>query len=261
MANDKITASWVGTRDLSTASLWRGANYLKHGNQSEIDPAYSGHTFLFPTHGAAFMIAAGGSHKTHMENIMNLIRNASTAFSGQNSKVVAFDEVVDGFANRKVQHPVSVTKECDQITIKLHEFQGLVLKNALEDWIDGMLDEKVQRSHYWGQSKSLKYSIQNHSMGVLVVQTDPSWTIIQEAAWYYNMVPAEVAFDFFSYTKGQINLVEDYDLVFRCNEERSAAINAAAEAYMNAFILNELSTSFDRHNFDIGLPLPKPEKK
>lgn len=256
MANEKVTAITAPVRDLSTASLWKGANYLKHGNQSEIDPAYSGHTFLFPTHGASFMIAAGGTHKTHMANIMNLIRNASTAFSGQNSKMVNFGEVVDGFANRKVQHPVSVTKECDQITIKLHEFQGLVLKSALEDWIDGILDEKVQRSHYWGQSTNLKYSIQNHSMGVLVVQTDPTWTIIQEAAWYYNMVPSEVQFDFFNFTKGQIDIVDDYDLVFRCNEERSPAVRAAAEAYMNAFILNELSTSFDRYKFDISMPAP-----
>lgn len=250
------TASWTGVRDLSTASLWKGATYLKHGNQSEIDPAYTGHTFIFPTHGANFMIQAGGDHAKHMKNLMNIIRNSSTGFNGQNSKQVGFSEITDGFASRKVQHPVTVTKECDQINIKLHEFNGLVVKNALEDWLDGMLDEKVQRSHYWGKAGTLRYSIQNHSMGVLVVQTDPSWLIIQEAAWYYNMVPKEVNFDFFSFTKGTIELVEDYDLAFTCNEERSDAVRLIAESYMNTYILSQLDQSFDRHKFDIGVPKP-----
>lgn len=239
--------------------LWQGVPDMTTANIRAFDPAYQGHTFLFVTGTPVFLEAAydtTGTGAQHMTNLTTLIQEASTGFSGQNNKVVNFVEQTDGYSNRKMSHPTSVTKDIDEITVKLHEFKGLVLKNAIEYWVDGIYDEKSQVAHYYGAISTLEFSIANHTMSMLTVQVDPSWLEIQDSAWYHNMIPVEVGFEHFGWEKGQVNIVEDFDLRFKANEERGPLITEAAIAYMNSEILANMAKYFDRRNYNPYIPLP-----
>ena len=57
------------------------------------------------------------------------------------------------------------------------------------------------------------------------------------------MVPTEVPFEHFEWTKGEQTIVDDYSINFRCNEERSPMITYAAERYMNNRVLSMVATS------------------
>ena len=99
-------------------------------------------------------------------------------------------------------------------------------------------------------------------MGLLVVQTDPSWTEIQDAVYNCNILPTEVPFDSFNFDKGEGTIVPDYDLTFKANEIRSEAVMKAAEAYMNNRILSMVNTAVYKGSaFNPGIKTSKAATK
>lgn len=242
-------------RDLLRSRLWKGVPQLTEEQLKSFEAAYTGHTFLFVVGVPRFMttgIYENTNLHQQMKNLRAIIERASTGFNGPSNISADFDPQDDG-NGRKLDHITRVTKEQSDITLRLHEFAGLPVKNALESWLCGIYDYRSEHGHYFGNlGIPGGWCLQNHSMSMLVVQVDPSWTEIQDAAYYFNMVPTEVPFDHFNWTKGDHGIVQDYDITFKCNEERSPAIMYAAEKYMNNRILSMVSTSvFNSRQFVI----------
>lgn len=238
--------SRMGERDLMHSRLWHGVPQLTIDQMNMFEAAYTGHTFLFVVDVPKFM-SIGLYENTNLHyqirNLKAVIERASTGFSGPSNITADFSDMDDG-AMRKVSHVTRVTKEQSDIQLRLHEFAGLPVKNALEAWLTGIYDPKSQHGHYFGNlGIPGGWCLANHSMSLLVVQVDPSWQTIQDAAFYYNMVPQDVPFDHFEWTKGEHDIVQDYTITFRCNEERSPMIMYAAERYMNNRILSMVATS------------------
>ena len=233
-------------RDLLSSRLWKGVPQLSEDMLNAFEAAYTGHQFFFVIEMPRFMysgIYANTNMHQQAKNIKAIIERASVGFNGFSNMTMEFSDQDDG-NGRKISHPTRVTKEQTDITLRLHEFAGLPLKNAIETWMTGVYDYRSEHGHYHGNlGIPGGWCNANHTMSLLVVQVDPSWTEIQDAAYYYNMMPTEVPFDHFNWTKGEHTIVEDYDLTFKCNEERSPAIMYAAEKYMNARILSMVQTS------------------
>ena len=255
----------MGTRNLLTSRLWHGVPQLTTEQMNMFEAAYTGHTFLFVVNVPTFMTK--GMYKNtnlhyQMKNLKAVIERASTGFSGPSNITADFSDQDDG-AMRKVSHVTRVTKEQSDIQLRLHEFAGLPVKNALEAWLTGTYDPKSQHGHYFGNlGIPGGWCLSNHTMSLLVVQVDPSWQVIQDAAYYYNMFPQDVPFDHFEWTKGEHDIVQDYTITFKCNEERSPMIMYAAERYMNNRILTMVATSvYNSREFvvdsftDAGKPL------
>ena len=236
----------MGTRNLLTSRLWHGVPQLTEEQMNMFEAAYTGHTFLFVVNVPIFMTKGMYEHTNlhyQMKNLKAVIERASTGFSGPSNITADFSDQDDG-AMRKVSHVTRVTKEQSDIQLRLHEFAGLPVKNALEAWMTGTYDPKSQHGHYFGNlGIPGGWCLSNHTMSLLVVQVDPSWQVIQDAAYYYNMFPQDVPFDHFEWTKGEHDIVQDYTITFKCNEERSPMIMYAAERYMNNRILTMVATS------------------
>lgn len=236
----------MSTRSLLSSRLWHGVPQLTNEQMDMFEAAYTGHTFLFVVDVPAFMtkgMYANTNLHYQMKNLKAVIERASTGFSGPSNITADFSDMDDG-AMRKVSHVTRVTKEQSDIQLRLHEFAGLPVKNALEAWLTGTYDPKSQHGHYFGNlGIPGGWCLSNHTMSMLVVQVDPSWQVIQDAAYYYNMFPQDVPFDHFEWTKGEHDIVQDYTITFRCNEERSPMIMYAAERYMNNRILTMVGTS------------------
>jgi hypothetical protein len=244
------------TDTLLNSRLWQGVPQITLDKLQTFDPAYIGHTFIFCVDMPLFMTQSdyvsdpdlkpiADTLHAHAKNLKAAIERASTAFSGQNPMTVNFADQTDG-AGRKLSHAVSVIKEIDEISIRFHEFKGLAIKNAIEAWVTGIYDVRSQRASYHGligQERSKEFSAAYHTMSILVVQTDPTWMYLQDAAFYYNMIPTEVPFNYFDWSKGEYTIVEDFDIRFKCNEERGPAINWAAIQYMNNRVLNLVDTA------------------
>ena len=248
-------SKWHTTGDLSangtnssllTSRLWHGVPQLTADQLSMFEAAYTGHTFIFVVDVPSFMykgIYNGTKMHESIKNLKAVIERASTGFDGPANSQANTSDVEDG-AGRKISHVTSVTKDQNNVTLRLHEFAGLPVKNALENWLTGIYDIRSQHGNYHGNlGIPGGWCLKNHSMSMLVVQVTPDWTTIQDAAYYFNMVPTEVPFDHFDWTKGEQNIVDDYSIDFVCNEERSPAIMYAAEKYMNNRILSMVGTS------------------
>ena len=233
-------------KEIFQSRLWHGVPQLTEEQMSMFNAAYSGHTFLFVVVVPKFLTT--GIYEdlnAHMaiKNLKAIIERASTGFSGPSNITAQFSDQNDG-AERKVSHITQVTKAQSDISLKLHEFAGLPVKNAIELWLTGIFDPYSQHGSYHGNlGISGGWGIQNHSMSLLTVQVDPSWTGIQDAAYYFNMIPTEVPFDGFNWTKGESDIIQDYDIQFKCNEFRGPSIMSAAEQYMNNRILSLTETS------------------
>ena len=233
-------------RDLLKSRLWKGVPQLTDDQMKAFEAAYTGHTFIFVVDVPRFM-TQGLYFNTNLhqqiKNLKSIIERASTGFTGPSPITAEFDDQDDG-NGRKMSHMTRVYKDQSEITLRLHEFAGLPVKNAIESWLTGVYDIYSQHGSYHGNlGISGGWCTANHTMSMLVVQTDPSWTEIQDAAYYYNMMPTEVPFDHFNWTKGESQIVQDYDIQFKCNEIRTPAIMYAAEKFMNARILSMVSTS------------------
>lgn len=240
------TGKEVSGRNLLTSRLWHGVPQLSEEQMSMFEAAYTGHTFIFVVNVPKFMTT--GIYKDTnmhyaMKNLKAVIERASTGFSGASNITAQNQDQEDG-NGRKVSHIVNVTKEQNNVSIRLHEFAGLPVKNAIELWLTGIYDYRSQHGNYHGNlGIAGGWQLANHSMSMLVVQVTPDWTTIQDAAYYYNMVPTEVPFDHFNWTKGEQTIVDDYDIEFYANEERSPAVMYAAEKYMNNRVLSMVATS------------------
>lgn len=236
----------MGNRLLLDSRLWHGVPQLTRDQMQMFEAAYTGHTFIFVVNVPKFMV--DGLYKdsnmhAEIKNLKAVIERASTGFSGVTEIEVGADDQNDG-AGRKVSHITSVTKEQGNITLKLHEFAGLPVKNALEAWVTGIYDYRSQHGNYHGNLNIKNgWCLANHSMSILVVQVTPDWSTIQDAAYYYNMVPVSVPFDDFEWEKGESTIIADRNIEFYANEERSPAIMYAAEKYMNNRVLSMVATS------------------
>lgn len=233
-------------RDLLKSRLWKGVPQLTTDQMKAFEAAYTGHQFFFVCDVPKFMttgIYAKTNLHQQIRNLKSIIERASTSFNDSSEITANFDNQDDG-AGRKMSHMTSVTKEQGDITIRLHEFAGLPVKNALESWLTGVFDINSQHGHYFGNlGIPGGWCTSNHTMSMLVVQTDPSWTEIQDACYYYNMMPQNVPFDHWQWTKGESTIVQDADITFNCNQLRNPAVMYAAEKYMNARILSMVGTS------------------
>lgn len=233
-------------RDLLNSRLWKGVPQLTQEQLLTFEAAYTGHTFFFVIDVPRFMtqgIYLDTNMHQHCKNLKAIIERASTSFNDGSSIAAQFDHQEDGFGKR-MSHVVAVEQQCDSITLRLHEFAGLPVKNAIEAWLTGIYDINSQHGNYHGNlGISGGWCNANHSMSLLVVQVDPSWTEIQDAAYYYNMVPTEVPFDHWTWEKGTSQIVQDADIQFNCNKIRTPAIMYAAEKFMNNRILSMVETS------------------
>lgn len=239
--NDPI-GSLASRRSLINSRLWHGVPQLTEEQMRLFEAAYSGHQFFFVTKLPAFMTTGiykpGTNVNTHAQNLKAIIERCCKGFNGASSISINDAEQTDGNNGNKITHISGVRKEQSDISLELHEFAGLPLKNALETWLTGVFDIRSQHGNYLGNlGIDGGWCLANHTMSMLVVQVDPSWTEIQEAAYYCNMVPSEVDFSFFQYTKGNSEIVEHGAVNFNCNEIRCEQVNEAAIALMNNRIL------------------------
>ena len=233
-------------RDLFKSRLWKGVPQLTTDQLKAFEAAYTGHQFFFVIDAVRFM-TQGYYKDTNLhalfKNLKSIIERASVEFSGPSNITAEFDDQTDG-NGRKMSHMTRVSKEQNNITLRLHEFAGLPVKNAIEAWLTGVYDPYSEHGNYHGNlGITGGWCTANHTMSMLVVQVDPSWTEIQDAAYYYNMMPTEVPFDHMQWTKGEHTIIQDYDIEFNCNEFRGPSIMYAAEKFMNARILSMVSTS------------------
>lgn len=242
----KLSTSNDHTRDLLNSRLWHGVPQLTEEQMGMFEAAHQGHTFIFVVGMPKFMttgIYANTLMHQQARNLKSVIERASTAFTGP-ADISATEGTMDDGDEKKVSHIVSVTKAQNDISLTLHEFAGQPVKNGLETWLTGVFDYRSQHGNYFGNLNIPGgWCLANHTMSILVVQVDPSWTVVQDAAYYYNMWPTDVPFDSFTWDKGNHSIIDSLNITFKCNEERSPMITYAAERYMNNRVLSMVATS------------------
>lgn len=235
-------------RVLLASRLWKGVPQLSDDMINAFDMAFSGHTFIFLVNMPKFMttgIYGGTLMHAQMMNLKAVIERASTAFTYNGSDYEINAAKMDDGNGNGVTNIAGVSKDRNStVSLTLHEFAGLPVRNAIESWITGIYDPVSQHGSYHGNlGIPGGWCLANHSMSMLVVQVDPSWTEIMDSAYYNNMVPADLSLSDFGWTKGTQEIIDSKSFTFTCNEHRSAAVTRCAEIYMNNRILKFAKTS------------------
>lgn len=233
-------------RNLLASRLWKGVPQLTDEMMGAFDAAFTGHTFFFVRDVPRFMytgIYANTNMHQQIKNLKAIIERACIGFSGANQMTAdGTGTMSDG--NTQLQFITNVSKRTTSIQLTLHEFAGLPVKNAIETWLTGIVDPLSRHGSYHGNlGIPGGWCLQNHTMSLLVVHVDPSWTEIMDAAYYNNMMPTEVPNDVQTYSKQSVELIGDANVNFICNEHRSPAVMKAAEVYMNNRILSIAHTA------------------
>lgn len=233
-------------RSLLQSRLFHGVPQVTEDMIKMFDAAYQGHTFIFVTEMPKFLTT--GIYKNTrahelMKNFKSIVERASTSYDGAPNIEIETQAMTDG--NYQIANVVNVTdNQQSQVSLTLHEFAGLPVRNALYAWATGMIDPQSKHGSYLGNLNIPGgWSLQNHTMAMLVVQLDPSWTVIQDAIYWYNMIPDSVDFSSMSWQKHQFDIIDNKQITFSANHFRGPAIDAIAEVYVRNRILTLVETS------------------
>lgn len=254
--NNDLSTTKLDGRKLSNSRLWFGVPQLSDDQIRMFEAAYTGHQFIFITMVPKFMSTGiYGNGSMPYEQIMTLkhfMEKMSTSISGMPQ--ISAEEQTMKNGSSKLSFITNVTEEVSTINVTVHDVAGLPIKNSIELWLKGTIDPKSKHGNYLGNlGIDGGWCLANHTMSMLVVNTDPSWTVVQDAAFAYNMWPTEKDNDILNWSKGEYGIVDNVQVAFNCNLERSPRVNDIAVQYMNTRILQFAKTSvFNSREFQVS---------
>lgn len=162
----------------------------------------------------------------------HLLQFANTGIDGIQGYTVEFTQLTAGFVGNSIDLPTGVKDETSDITIKIYETQGSLIRTYLDFWITGTFDPFTGLSHYHGarevnngeRASSLYLSQANHTMEALYVATDPTGELPEYVCLLTNMFPKGSDHSHFVYEPGDHQLVQ-LSINFTASKYMSSQIN------------------------------------
>jgi len=205
---------------LQNMSLWLGVPNMSKDQLKNFDPAYTGYVHVFVVrvpevltkHDTVFGTSYG-------KNFKAIFERTSTSFSGIPELTINYVDQVHGFPDRKMPHAGAIEANFDQMTIRCLEFKKLPVFNMIQEWmylVGG--DESSKIKDYKGMASSMAggYSLENHTAGFIVCNSNPELTEIQGRAHYITAAsPISLPRELYHLNPGEINIVEGHDIAMK----------------------------------------------
>lgn len=223
--------------DPTKFSYWLGGFNTKNAALKQYDFLRTGYGRIFILQMPAFVKFLLDDETTKFKHI---IECANTGIDGIQGYTVEFQTATGGYNGNSIEIPTNVKDDTNEITIKIYETQGSMVRTYIDFWITGTIDPFTGLSHYHGardveaNSNSYILSQANHTMEILYVATDPTGENPEYSCLLTNMFPKSSDHSHFSTQPGEHNLVE-VSIPFTANKYMSAQINYIGTVALKKF--------------------------
>lgn len=223
--------------DITKHSYWLGGFNTKNSALQQYDLIRTGYGRIFILRMPAFVKFL---LEEETKKFKHMLEFGNTGIDGIQGYTVEFQSATGGYNGNSIEIPTNVKDDTNEITIKLYETQGSLIRTYIDFWITGTIDPFTGLSHYHGarevdaNSKSYIQSQANQTMEALYVATDPTGEEIEYVCLLTNMFPKSSDHSHFNYSPGEHNLVE-VSIPFTANKYMSAQINFIGNVALKKF--------------------------
>lgn len=223
--------------DPTKFSYWLGGFNTKNAALKQYDFLRTGYGRIFILQMPAFVKFLLDEETTKFKH---MIECANTGIDGIQGYTVEFQSATGGYNGNTIEIPTNVKDDTNEITIKIYETQGSMLRTYIDFWITGTIDPFTGLSHYHGardveaNSNSYILSQANHTMEILYVATDPTGEEPEYSCLLTNMFPKSSDHSHFNSQPGEHNLVE-VSIPFTANKYMSAQVNYIGTVALKKF--------------------------
>lgn len=223
--------------DVTKYSYWLGGFNTKNSALKQYDLLRTGYGRIFILQMPAFVKFL---LEDETKKFKHMLEFGNTGIDGIQGYSVEFQSATGGYNGNTIEVPTNVKDDTNEITIKLYETQGSLIRTYIDFWITGTIDPFTGLSHYHGardvdaNSSSYVQSQANQTMEALYVSTDPTGEQAEYVCLLTNMFPKSSDHSHFSYSPGEHNLVE-VSIPFTANKYMSAQINYIGTVALKKF--------------------------
>ena len=251
---DKATTLQTGLRqntaNITNKGYWLGGTDVTRSALDQYDLLRRGYGRLFVLQMPYFVqqLLPDATKK-----FKHLLEFANVGIDGIQGYEVEFGSLTAGYAGNSVEIPTNVKDGTNEITIKLYETSGSLIRTYIDFWITGIGDPYTGLSHYHGArelvSSSILCSQANQTMEALYVATDQSGEALEYACLLSNMVPKSSNHDHFNYEPGSHDLV-DMSIPFTATKYCSAQINELGKQAIKKYQILKNYLNFQHADYD-----------
>lgn len=223
--------------DITKHSYWLGGFNTKNSALKQYDLLRTGYGRIFVLQMPAFVKFL---LEDETKKFKHMLEYGNTGVEGIQGYTVEFQSATGGYNGNSIEVPTNVKDDTNEITIKLYETQGSLIRTYIDFWITGTIDPFTGLSHYHGardveaNSDSYVQSQANQTMECLYVATDPTGEEAEYACLLTNMFPKSSDHSHFNYNPGEHNLVE-VSIPFTANKYMSSQINYIGTVALKKF--------------------------
>ena len=223
--------------DVTKYSYWLGGFNTKNSALKQYDLLRTGYGRIFILQMPAFVKFL---LEDETKKFKHMLEFANTGIDGIQGYTVEFQSATGGYNGNSIEVPTNVKDDTNEITIKVYETQGSLIRTYIDFWITGTIDPFTGLSHYHGardvdaNSSSYVQSQANQTMEALYVATDPTGEQAEYVCLLTNMFPKSSDHSHFNTSPGEHNLVE-VSIPFTANKYMSAQINYIGTVALKKF--------------------------
>lgn len=223
--------------DVTKYSYWLGGFNTKNSALKQYDLLRTGYGRIFILQMPAFVKFL---LEDETKKFKHMLEFANTGIDGIQGYTVEFQSATGGYNGNSIEVPTNVKDDTNEITIKIYETQGSLIRTYIDFWITGTIDPFTGLSHYHGardvdaNSTSYVQSQANQTMEALYVATDPTGEQAEYVCLLTNMFPKSSDHSHFNTAPGEHNLVE-VSIPFTANKYMSAQINYIGTVALKKF--------------------------
>lgn len=218
--------------DITKYSLFMGGLNATHDALKQYDPLTTGQYRIFmvrkPKFVEEYFKVSKGLSK--FDAFKHILEYGNTGVSGINSPSVDFDEIKGGYAGRSFEIPKGVTDGTNELSIKVYEFSGSIMREVLHTWVNGGIDLNSGITHFNGliASGEVQYSQANQTAEFIYVVTDRTGMKVEYACMFANCFPKEIPTDHFNSEAGTHDLAT-FDVKFSTTKYEGYDVNMKAQ--------------------------------
>lgn len=245
MADQKTLQSNIKTYNESASTLQKYSLFLgginsRNDTLRKYPVQKTGYNRLYMVRKPAFLVKA---IPEKLNKFKHLLEYANNGVSGLADVTIDTDSVSGGHRGRGAEIPIAYNDNTSIVSVKMLEFSGSPVRDVIQFWINGVLDNMTNVTHYNGNVGKLEYNIANELAQFVYVLTDNTGANIEYACLLANCFPKSINLDPYNFTPGNHELVETV-IEFTCNKYENTQINELAKYLLKNSLLLSNSLNF-----------------
>ena len=236
--------------DITKYSLFMGGLNATHDVLKQYDPLTTGYYRLFMVREPVFLKKyfeePGGKRLSKFTAYKHILEYGNVGVSGLSSPSVDFDAIKGGYAGRSFEIPKGTDDSTNELTIKVYDFSGSIMREVTHAWVNGGVDLITGFTHFNGliASGEVAFSQANQTAEFIYVVTDRTGMKVEYACMFANCFPKEIPTDHFNSDSPEDHNLVSFDLKFTTTKYEGYDVNEKAKALLKRYQIMTNSLEF-----------------